>query len=502
MSRSSNSRVTRRAAAAPTRLELFRLFCLTLTLDNGKPFVLEDWQLRIAEDFLSGVKELHVWVPEGNGKTTFAGALTLFRMLEDPGAVVRAIAGTEGQARSTIYNAMLGFIYASTDLARVFLPRPGSVEIRRIGEGEHVGLKVLPFDAHRMHGENPTLVVVEEMQVQDSLEPYLVLQGKQQKQPDSQLLSITTAGEPDSAFEQMRAHMFATAAKTERKGPRCKRLEDSQYIAWSWALEPDDDVSDLALVKQANPLGQITVETLQEKWDKPGREDQHWRIFACNLPTRERLVRFLSEKEWDAAGVDDAIPPGVPINLGADWGWTEDATALVPAWQRADGTLLLGAAVILAPPRDGNDLSPNVVRDALLALNERNPIEAIAHDASAKGGGHVMSAFITEHLPQTLALPIKPADMPDAAGHFGDELREGRLKHTRDPDLTRHLRNAIRVPTRNDPEKFQIDRPKASRNAPHQRPVREIDAATAALLAVWSVVGAPPANPEPYILTF
>jgi phage terminase large subunit-like protein len=277
------------------------------------------------------------------------------------------------------------------------------------------------------------------------------------------------------------------------------RAVGPQSIAWCWSLVKGDDPEDLALVKLANPLEQITVVTLQAKRDLPGWELSHWLKVVCNVPTRDQALRFLAEGDWDAAnvGVDcPTIPEGVPIIVGADWGWADDATAYVPAWYGEDGMLLLGAATIVEPPRNGTDLTPQEALKRLAAIDAVNPISVIAHDETY--GGKIMTGLLVERFPTADIIPVTKADADAAPLHFSEQLRGGKLKHTGDATLKRHLMNAIRVPIQDDPEHFRIKRLKESRHAPSQRALREIDAAVAAVNAVWGAVGREPTD-EPFL---
>jgi hypothetical protein len=221
---------------------------------------------------------------------------------------------------------------------------------------------------------------------------------------------------------------------------------------------------------------------------------------VCNRPTRDYEARFLQEGDWDAASIADVcpeIPAGAPILVGADWGWTDDATVYCPAWFD-DGYLLLGAIDVVEPPRNGTDLTPQEAIKRLGVINDRNPIQVIAHDESAGGGGKVMAGLLIEAFPNAEIVGVTSSDADSAPGYFNEQLRAGKLKHTGDPDLKRHLMNAIRVPVKDDTERFRIARPKSSRHAPHQRRIREIDGAVAAVNAVFGAIGREP-TPEPFM---
>lgn len=481
------------SSSSPDSLAVYREFFRGLTLDNGEPFRLQPWQERLTGDLLSGVRELHVRVPEENGKTTLVAGWALAHLMSTRRP--RAVVGARNKDQANIlYNQAVSLVQSCPALARRLVIREGFREIRPAGVKGGVALKVIPADELTAHGAINTLVVIDEMHALPDLGLYRVLSSKLGKRAGGQLVGISTAGEPDSEYEQMWETIRSSAVETSREGDRCWRYVGPHSIAWEWRLEKDDDPEDMAVVALANPAGWITEDTLQVKRELPSWELKHWLQVVCNVPTRDFVLRFLPDAEWDHA-VAEPIPPGVPVVVGADWGWSDDATAIVPLWRE---TMTLGPAVVVEPPRNGTQLNPEVVLDALRTLNERNPIDVIAHDASSFGGGQVMTGLLENALPDALIVPVENKDAAVAPGFFLEQLRDG-LRHSGDPVLTRHLKNAIRAPIKDDPERFRLARPKQSRHAPAQRPIREIDAAVAAVFAVWATVAAP-AAPDPFVM--
>ena len=496
----TNSRRAAPARPLPLDLERYCAYSRAILLDNGQRFEQQSWQRPLAADSLSGIRELHIRIPEENGKTTWVAADNLIHLAthNSPRAVVAA--RNEKQAK-ILYNQAVAMVEGTPALARRLVIRDGTNEIRLKGRKGNVGLQVIPADALSAHGAINTKVTIDEMHALPGLDLYRVLAGKLGKREGAQLIAISTAGEPDSEYELMWAEMLTPGGRyeIESRGPRCVRAVGPQSIAWCWSLVKGDDPEDLALVKLANPLEQITVVTLQAKRDLPGWELSHWLKVVCNVPTRDQALRFLAEGDWDAAnvGVDcPTIPEGVPIIVGADWGWADDATAYVPAWYDEDGMLLLGAATIVEPPRNGTDLTPQEALKRLAAIDAVNPISVIAHDETY--GGKIMTGLLVERFPTADIIPVTKADADAAPLHFSEQLRGGKLKHTGDATLKRHLMNAIRVPIQDDPEHFRIKRLKESRHAPSQRALREIDAAVAAVNAVWGAVGREPTD-EPFL---
>src|SRR5438309_2354995 len=68
----------RKPAPKPFTVDHFRLYARQLVLDTGDSWEPEDWQLQVVEDLFSGVQQLWLIVPQGNGKTTLMGGIALY----------------------------------------------------------------------------------------------------------------------------------------------------------------------------------------------------------------------------------------------------------------------------------------------------------------------------------------------------------------------------------------------------------------------------------------
>jgi phage terminase large subunit-like protein len=259
-------------------------------------------------------------------------------------------------------------------------------------------------------------------------------------------------------------------------------------VLHEWALHADDDPEDLATVKMANPLAAVTVDDLRDKRLSPSTTLSHWRRFVCNLASRPEGAA-IGEQEWQAVEVAGTVEPGRPCDLGLDIGWTIDATALVPLFTVPEGHLL-GAPTILVPPRNGLSLRPEQVHAAIETLNDLHPIGRVVMDPSA--GGQLIAAWIEDNL----GLPVvahsqKPDPMAEAAGRFLEAIRERRLWHVRDADLTRHVLNAAAKALPDG--RFRFVRPVEARTSLDLTPQREIDALIASVI-VYAVAASEPGH--------
>jgi phage terminase large subunit-like protein len=369
-----------------------------------------------------------------------------------------------------MYDQADGFITRSG--LRGFTLHPG---YRRIRFAEQMSrIQVMAADDRTGDGVIPTLALIDELHRHRDLRLYRTWRGKLEKR-GGQLAAISTRGEPGGEFELALERIRREATDVSRDGS-FTRSASKHMVVHEWAVPETGDVTDMAVVKDANPLSTVTTEALAEKFASPTMSLPHWRRFVCNLPTRSDSAA-ITEAEWEDAKTTEVIPEGERIWVGLDVAWKWDTTAAVPLWFRDKEYRLLGPAEILVPPRDGNSLDPSLVEDALLRIHERNPIHTIVMDTSrAEQLGQWAEAefgcTVIERQ-QTITSAIEDYD------RFMEALRLGWLRHTGDAGLTAHALNAIaKILPRGD---AVFERPSQSRNAANQDR-RVIDALIAAAM--------------------
>jgi phage terminase large subunit-like protein len=383
------------------------------------------------------------------------------------------VAASSRDQANIINTQASGFVRRTPRMSGRFTCKPG---LREIVCGVSKA-KIFASDAGTGDGIIPfPLEVIDELHRHKTLELYRTWAGKLDKE-DAVLVVISTAGEPGSEFEDVRADMRASALDVAVDG--CfGRYVGATSVLHEYAVPEGADVEDLELVKAANPSSRITVETLAAKRARPSWSLRHWQRLTCNMPTRT-VASAITESEWFVARTDDEIPSGQPVWLGLDLGWKYDTTALVPLWIRDARFRLLGPATILEPPRNGDQLDAHLVEAALLAVHARNPIETVVMDMT---NGEQLSQWIAEVLgaeviDRTQGNALAALDY----ARFMEALRERWLRHTGDPGLTGHALNATARLLPQGDTKF--DRPKESRTVRDELARRRvIDALIAAAM--------------------
>lgn len=461
-----------------------------MTLDTGKPWKVETWQLAPIRDLFAGTREVWLVVPEGNAKTTLAAGVTLYYLEHRPGASIPVAASSREQAE-VLYRQAEGFVIRSPRLhEQVDDPlrtlrgkRPKQVPrfecqegYRRIKHFEGSRMQVYAADDRTGDGVIPTFCVVDELHRHRDLRLYRTWRGKLDKR-GGQILAISTAGEPETEFEATRERLRTEASTRDRKGAYLRAATD-RVALHEYMLEDGCEADNFDAVKRANPLRAITKAKLRAKYNDPTQDLNDWMRLVCNRPTRS-VTSAISETEWEAAWVDKAIPAGARIIAGFDVGWKWDTTALQPLWV-GPGYRLLGNPIVLTPPRDGSSMHPDEIKRALIEMNESNPVETLVMDVHR---AEDVAAWVEDELGVDVIDRGQSNQFAVADYNaFMDGLRNGTLKHTGDREQRRHVLNAIarRLPGGD----YRFDRPSAVRGNKREQDRRVIDVLTAAAMAV------------------
>ena len=446
-----------------------------LLLDSGEPVRWEPWQLLFVADLFAGFRENWLIVPEGNGKTTLLSALGLYDLRYQPDSSIAIAASSKDQAR-WMYRQARGFVarseYESVKGLRAY---DGYLNVQN--KDLNGVMEVFAADERTGDGIIPTKCILDELHRHRTLNLYRTWVGKLRKRPGAQLLAISTAGEPGGEFEDTREQIRQQATEQERIGSTFLRASHAdRLVLHEYAVPEDGDVTNMVLVKDANPLSTVTEETLAEDFASPTMTMEHWRRFKCNLPTRSGFAA-ITEAEWAGAVARQPWPSGEPILLGADLGFKWDTTALTPLWMKSKTERVFGEARILVPPRDGNAMQTDVIKHSIREIHYENPVHTLVIDPSearelVEWAEMELGCRVVEW---TNSLPVQ-AEM---AALFMEALREGWLQHQNDRPFTRQVMNAIaRVLPRGD---FVFERPSQTRNT-SQQDRRVIDALIAAAM--------------------
>lgn len=459
----------------PFSVEHFAKYAGLMVYEDGETRCPEDWQLAFAEDLFSGFRENWLIVPECNGKSTLLAQLGLYGLDYSPEPWIPIGAASRDQAE-IIYGQAAGFVSRTEVLQPRFRCYDGYRKITSKRNGGR-GLKVYPHDPKTGDGVIPApYALIDEPHRHPDMRLYGLWKGKLRKR-NAQILVISTAGEPGTPFEEMRDEIRRRASIRERDGAFL-RAESKSLVLHEFMVQSDDDCADMEKVKQANPLSEITVEELRDDFDSATMDLQEWKRFKCNRPTRSVAVA-ITDAEWDVAFVKEEFPPGVEQDIGLDVAFKWDTTACVPLW-RGPKYRLLGQSRILVPPRDGSSMHPDVIKEALLEMQDANPIATVVMDTSR---AEDIAHWIEDDL-GVVVIDRGQSNQFAVADYeaFMDGLRNGTIKHTGDPELRRHVLNATarRLPGGD----HRFDRPSSTRSNKREQDRRVIDGLTAAAMVI------------------
>src|SRR3954454_25064322 len=318
---------TARKPLVPFTVDHFRKYASLLVLDNGDHWTLEPFQAEIASDIFAGNDEVWAILPEGSAKTTLMSGIGLYHGDYTLSAEVLLAAASRDQA-GLLFSQAAGFITRTGGkFAQRFRVYEGYRRIKCLRLGGR--LQVFAADDRTGDGVIPTLGLIDEPHRARSLALVRTWSEKLQKR-SGQLGMLSTAGEPGTEFEDARDRMLRDAVETSVEGFHT-RVVGANYVLNDWTVPKDADIDDMRVVKRANPLRAITVEDLAKKRSSPTMTEAHWRRFACNQAVRGEDTA-VSPHAWAEIGTDDVIREGEPVDVGADFGWKHDTTAIVPLY--------------------------------------------------------------------------------------------------------------------------------------------------------------------------
>lgn len=311
----------------------------------GLPLQFEDWQQRFLNeafevDPITGLRvyrEVLLGLPRKNGKSTMAAGLSLYLLVADgeAGPEVYNAAAAKDQAR-VVYQQARNFVEASPTLGDHLVV--GRSEIQ---SPENMGyLRVISSKANVQHGSNPSGNVIDELWAHPTDDLYVALTSGTGAREQPLTLTITTAGFDDESPLGLLYNRALKLADVEHPSPYLTIARDraSGFLMY-WYGVPDDpafDVSDPAVVAQANPASWITEQYLWSEQNKPSMRFLEYRRWHGNQWT-EAEDAFIEGSVWDACKAPELVPlPELPIGAGVDMGEVYDSTGVVYAQRQRD----------------------------------------------------------------------------------------------------------------------------------------------------------------------
>lgn len=462
------------------RADYFQDWASNLILDSGEPWEIEDWQLAPIEDALSGRFRV-VWlvVPEGNGKTTLTAGWVLYLLEHQLTPEIPIGSATTTQAE-TLFRQIEGFIIRS-DKLKDFNLAPG---VRRIDSRKTRGhARVYPHNERSGDGVIPSGWVLDEGHLHPNLRLYRLWKGKYRKRKGVGM-GISTAGEPNSEFEELRTKILETPDEvtTERDGAYVRAIK-GKTVLHDWALRNREKAEDFEAVANANPLAVIDAEECEEKYEEPDMTEEHWLRRTCNIATRIE-GQAITGDIWDDLKDADLSPSSNSWKIGfLDLGWEIDCTAMgILAWESFECRLVCGVKII-EPPAKGSIDEADIVEGLVYLQREFEPV-GFVYDPNAGGQQMVQLLEKGEHPRQDgvtfefIEHSQDNAPMSLAARRLDEGIRRKWLHHDGHEGLKQHATNAVRKGLGG--EKWKYDRPPTAKG--RRRKLFPIDALTGLLM--------------------
>lgn len=317
---------------------------LTLSDDYaGQRLVLRPWQEGIVRslnevrpDGLLKYRRCLLLLPRKQAKTQLAASLSVYHILGSGRTGQSAVvAASDREQASHLFRKAVGMIEADPYLSkqcRVYSSAK-RVEARKSGNS----LQVLSSDGRRLHGHNPSLVVIDEVHTQPNRELYDALTSAFGARREYLTLLISTQGNrKDTLLYQEYEY-----AKKVRDGI----VDDPEYLPIIFEAAPGDDWTDEAVWHKAMPaLGDFcNLEFIRSECRKarevPSEESKFRQLYLNHLVAA--AGKWLNRAGWDVCNATTFDPDelaGRECYGGLDMSNTSDLTAFVLVFPREDGT--------------------------------------------------------------------------------------------------------------------------------------------------------------------
>ena len=401
-----------------------------------------------------------------NGKTGGVSPLALGGlMLEGQGAEVYSCAADRAQAR-LVFGAVRRTVELSPELSERLRLYRDVIEDPVTGSV----YRALSSEAFTKEGLSPTLVIADELHAWPNRDLYDVMALAMGARRDPLMLIITTAGvRTDTTGRDSIAY---TLYQYGRRVAAAEVEDPSFFMAW-WEAEAGCDLQDERAWEDANP-------GLDDILDRDELAGQMRKALAGGMSESEARIKRLNQwvnmaTAWLPAGVFESrraervVSPKEPVVLGFDGSFNHDCTVLVLC------TLDGHVDVLECWERDPADQDWQVdvaaVDAAVLrACRDHNVLE-IAADPFR--WAREIQGWAAAGLPATEYPTTSVSRMVPACAKFYDAVIDGRLSHSGDPRLVRHVGNAT----------VKVDRLGPRIVKEHRGSPRSIDLAVAAVAA-------------------
>lgn len=393
------------------------------------PMRLRPWQVELAGSLLDApCPQLAVWVvARGAGKSTLTAALALHHVFDSgiEGARAVVVAQDERSSRRLLSTAarMVALNDHLADRVRVYADR---IVVERTDSQ----IIALPGEAHRIEGEDASLAICDEIGVvrRDAFESLLHSTGKR---AGSQLLAIGTPSPP--SWRELSPLLDLVLDGRANPSPDFALREFSGDISHEVSCEhcwlaANPGLDDL-----------VSREHLRAALPPRSRESEFRRARLAQWVEHDDAA-FLPHGLWASLSTGEGVPDGTDVVIALDGSFNADATALMVGTVSAQPHV--DVAGLWEPPNEDSGYRVPVleVEDAIRAAARRwRVVEIIADPFRWTRTLQVLQA---EGLP-VVEFPHSAGRLTPATNDLLKACVNGELTHSGNPDLARHVGNAV-----------------------------------------------------------
>ena len=279
----------------------------------------------------------YVEIPKKNSKTTLMAALSVYAMVENPGAVVVQAARDLKQGLE-IHRESRRFIRANPVLDEYFKINE-NLNFIKFPANDDAILHLLSKDPKSADGKNPTFVVMDELHRFDKPTMFDVLKENGKARKNFLMVTITTAGDDRNSI----AWKMHEKAVDILNGD----TSDLAFLPLVFAAEEGEDLDNPEVWRRCNPgLGTIIdEEDFANDLKQAKRIPSSWAYFkrtAFNIWTFDDS-KWLNIKDWDDVAGDVPLEGfiGRETYLAIDLSSVRDLTAGALVTKGDDGTIFL-----------------------------------------------------------------------------------------------------------------------------------------------------------------
>lgn len=412
----------------------FRLFCERyITVPKGVgargPMKLRPWQVELAGSLLDDPRpNLALWsLPRGQGKSTLVAAMTLHHVFMAGVEGARAVLVAQDERSSTrLLQIAARMVALNDELSSRCQVYKNAIYV----PGSDSQILALPGESARIEGEDASLAVLDEVGFcrRDAFESLVNSTGKR---AESQALLIGTPSPP--SWRELSPMLDLVLEARSNPRPDFRLVEYAGDIShpvdcehcWQLANPGLDDLVSRSHVATLLP---------------PRTREAEFRRARLGEWVEQDDSSLLPLGLWPQLGTGEIIPDGAEVVLTLDGSFNGDSTALLVATVSTSPHLQVGG--LWEPPsgQDSYRVPVLEVEDRIRHLCKQYRVVEVCADPYR--WARTLQILAEENIPTT-EFPQTAQRMTPASGDFIQGCLNREVTHDCDPDLARHIGNAI-----------------------------------------------------------